>query len=244
MKLFSYGKHPKGSTAMCLFETDFETFTKSFFEWWSELGRKYDCFNINGLSWLDFFERYDNLHPRYIITPTRANWVIFFYNSGIGSIHGSAHSHMARRLKIRSVGITIDDNEVALMQNRPYGTQFWYADGRGQRTIDRAIDLIRDGKKWEFQQYGDPLPFEKPEVYLSRKKADRLSTALISEYLACLGIDSESEDFLIPEQSLGIKEYIKPTTDEDVNALMQKLTDAANETLAGTGQKVSMRRLN
>ena len=239
MKLFSYGKHPKCSTALCLFEIDFQTFTKNFCEWWSELGNQYDCFRINGQSWLEFFEQYDVFNPRYIITPTRAKWVVFFDNSVGGFIHWSVFRHMAERLKIRSVGILIDDNEVALTQNRPYGTQFMYADDRGQEPIDRTISLIRDGKKWEFDQCGDPLPFEKTELYFNRKKADRLSTALISEYLACLGIDSESEDFLIPEQSLGIKKYIKPKTDEEVNALMQKLVDAANETLADTGKKMS-----
>jgi hypothetical protein len=244
MKLFSYGKHPSGSTGLCLFETDFATFTKDLCEWWSELGWKYDCFNVNGVSWLDFFERYDNLYPRYIITPTRTNWVIFFDNNIIGDIYWSVFRNMAERLKIRSVGILIDNNEIARLQNRPFGMKFWYADSRDRQTIDRCVTLIRDGNKWEFDQYGDPLPFEKAEVYLNRKKADRLSIALISEYLACLGIDSESDDFLIPEQSLGIKRYIQPQTDEQVNAVMQKMVQIANESFADTGQKVTVRRLH
>jgi hypothetical protein len=210
MKLFSYGKNPKGSTALCLFETDFLTFINDLFLWWSELGCHYDCYNINGLSWVEFFEVYDNLQPRYVVTPTQNQWVVFFDNNVIGGVHWSVFRNMAERLKIRSVGLLIDDLEIARADNRPFGLQFMYADARHKQTIDRSIALIRDNNKWMFEQYGNPLPFEKTTEYLHKKKADRLTTSLIKDYLFCLGIDSDSDNFIIPEKSLGIKEHIQP----------------------------------
>jgi len=236
MKLLSYGKNPKGSTALCLFEADFPTFVNDFFMWWTELGRHYDCYSINGLSWLSFFEVYDNLRPRYLITPTRSQWILFFDNSVIGGVHYSIFRNMAVRLKTRSVGILIDDLEKARSDNRPFGLQFMYADARYNQIADRSLALVYDNNKWSFEQYGSPLPFEKAEDYLRKKKADRLTITLIKEYLSCLGIDSEGEDFIIPENSLGIKEYIHASDKTQVEADIQKTICLLNKALADSNQ--------
>lgn len=48
---------------------------------------------------------------------------------------------------------------------------------------ERVIQLLKD-TQWEFNQLGDPLDYERLEVYRKRKKVDRLNKDLIEEYLA------------------------------------------------------------
>ena len=64
--------------------------------------------------------------------------------------------------------------------------------GRGYR----SIELQRDsGRRWSFNQYGDPLPFEDTAAYTARRLTDRLTPRMLADYCAALGVDAFNDDF-------------------------------------------------
>ena len=53
---------------------------------------------------------------------------------------------------------------------------------------ERAVYLMNDGGRWEFKTYGEVLPFEEPDRYLSRRLADRFTSEMLDTYCNALGI--------------------------------------------------------
>jgi hypothetical protein len=60
---------------------------------------------------------------------------------------------------------------------------------RRSRPADaRWIQASDQDGTWEFDAVGKPLPFEEPERYTARRKADRLGLDLLGRYLAEVGV--------------------------------------------------------
>ena len=68
---------------------------------------------------------------------------------------------------------------------------FEYFQESGQR---RIVHVIHD-EKWQFYQEGEVQPFENPTYYEQPRVSERLTPAIIQEYLKTLGWDLQSEDF-------------------------------------------------
>ena len=56
----------------------------------------------------------------------------------------------------------------------------------GQEAV-RIVYSMRDTNSWEFFEKGGCLPFEEAEFYMARRKRDRLTPDIISEYLYRIG---------------------------------------------------------
>lgn len=56
---------------------------------------------------------------------------------------------------------------------------------------------MKDTSAWVFLEKGEPLCFERLDFYNARRKRDRLTPDILSDYLACLGYGSLDEDFWI-----------------------------------------------
>ena len=69
--------------------------------------------------------------------------------------------------------------------------RFEYADAAGTQ---RVVQVILD-RGWEFYDQGIVLPFEKLAYYQNRRISDRLTPAIIVEYLQSLGWNLEDEAF-------------------------------------------------
>jgi hypothetical protein len=69
--------------------------------------------------------------------------------------------------------------------------RFEHADETGTQ---RIVHVIHD-RGWEFYDQGRILPFENPLCYQNRKIADRLTPAIIIDYLKSLGWDLEADGF-------------------------------------------------
>jgi hypothetical protein len=66
------------------------------------------------------------------------------------------------------------------------GCFFYYYNGR---SIQRIIQSYKDGKNWVFYEKGPIQYFENPSNYLKRKKSERLTFEIMTEYFARLGIE-------------------------------------------------------
>lgn len=105
-------------------------------------------------------------------------------NSGDGRIQ--LMRHLNRRFQIRyfSARLARDHKKQGVCS-------FEHADETG---VKRVAYVILD-RGWEFYEQGPVLPFEKSVYYQHRRIADRLTPAIVIEYLKTLGWDLEDEAF-------------------------------------------------
>lgn len=94
--------------------------------------------------------------------------------------------HLNRRFKIRyfSAHLSRDHRKEGICR-------FEHAD---ETEAKRVVQVILDSQ-WEFYDKGAVLFFEKATIYHQRKIADRLTPAVVVQYLETLGWDLESEEF-------------------------------------------------
>jgi hypothetical protein len=60
----------------------------------------------------------------------------------------------------------------------------------------RWIQASDQDETWEFDAVGEPLPFEEPQRYTARRKADRLGLDMLGRYLAALGVPVDDAGWL------------------------------------------------
>ncbi len=60
----------------------------------------------------------------------------------------------------------------------------------------RWIQASDQDETWEFDAVGEPLPFEEPQRYNARRKADRLGLDMLGRYLAALGVPVDDAGWL------------------------------------------------
>jgi hypothetical protein len=65
--------------------------------------------------------------------------------------------------------------------------------------------MLSDQDGWEFDNYGEPLPFEDVEKYKEKFARNRFTPEMLDTYLNECGIDFFNEDFYMPH---GSKAYI------------------------------------
>ncbi|MHC5062139.1 MAG: hypothetical protein ACYTFK_13830 [Planctomycetota bacterium] len=74
------------------------------------------------------------------------------------------------------------------------------------------IDAINDCGRWCFYRYGDKLPFENEKAYKSRRKKDRFTEEMLTDYCRALGIpvydpDFYKDNYILVERKLRSKEH-------------------------------------
>ena len=74
---------------------------------------------------------------------------------------------------------------------------------KGDESIRHIMLSDQDG--WEFDNYGEPFPFEDVERYRERFARNRFTPEMLDKYLKEFGIDFFNEDFYMP---LGSKAYL------------------------------------
>lgn len=136
-----------------------------------------------------------SMNDRTLICKTESNWSAYITN-GIngGDVHSQPH-YLASILKVRSVGIIMVAD---VPGGQPGSMQFVYRDGTQTKEImtrhgpyaempSRSIAAHKESR-WEFHAHGEPLPFEDVDRYSAKKIKDRLTTEMIEQYCAALGI--------------------------------------------------------
>ena len=112
------------------------------------------------------------------------DWVLMFTNGPVGTDPGNIPTHAVQDLSIsaaRAVAVDAGSDSYS-------AALFELFDGIGEPPLycRRAVGALFDGYKWEFCEFGDPLEFEQTDSYSNRKVRDRLTPALVRDYVAAL----------------------------------------------------------
>lgn len=59
----------------------------------------------------------------------------------------------------------------------------------------RVVYAMKDERSWVFFQKGDPLWFERPELYRRRLKRERMNPEILAEYIESIGYGSLDREF-------------------------------------------------
>lgn len=81
---------------------------------------------------------------------------------------------------------------------------------------------IGDNDRWVFTNVGEPQPFEQPEAYKARRIRDRLTSRMIADYCAALGLYPFEEDFYGPRGLLLDQAAAYLQGRQEANPLVQK----------------------
>lgn len=153
-----------------------------------------------------FIELINEAEPFYypektILFEAKNNWIGYFEN-----IRGTEISRI-RRIAERispdkiSIGVQAWQNNYNKKANDWCGGSFTL--NVGAKPV-RHI-MLSDQDKWEFDQSGNPLPFEDLEKYLEKFAKNRFTPEMLQTYLLEYNIDYFNDDFYMPT---GSKAYI------------------------------------
>jgi hypothetical protein len=122
---------------------------------------------------------------RYVVASV-GDWSVVLNNGPRGTDMGVLPSHAARDLGCRAVrAVCVEDGE------GPYPARIWEVygpDGAPPLKIERSVVAANDGGQWVFEVTGIPFAFEDESQYGKRLKAQRLTCAMVHDYLRSLGV--------------------------------------------------------
>jgi hypothetical protein len=137
---------------------------------------------------------------KIILFETKSNWIGCFENN------------MTSLIRINQAAVRIDEHKQSIgvrAWENAFGKRVngW---GGGLFTLDEGITtkriiMLSDQDKWEFDEYGEPLPFEDIEKYKEKYARNRFTPEMLQKYLLHYGIDYFNDDFYMPP---GSKAYI------------------------------------
>lgn len=142
-----------------------------------------------------------NMDNRLLVSGTQSNWSLYLTNGIQGTDTNSLANYLTRTLKVRSIAIvTVVDGPDSVGS-----MQFSYKNGRVLTNLGTPEAPYHDfptryviahkESKWEFREYGEPLPFEESDAYKARRIKDRLTPDMIERYCGHLGISLFDLDF-------------------------------------------------
>jgi hypothetical protein len=138
---------------------------------------------------------------RHLFTETRSAWTALF-SSNPGAPSGTI-GYLAKTMRCRGVVVSCTGHTYDPKTNTGIiggGVHFTlYGSGgqsKSERDIGASFDDLRD--RWEFVQYGKPLPFEHVDRYSADNIPDRFTCEMLEEYCLAVGIRLYDEEFYGP----------------------------------------------
>ncbi|RPJ39774.1 MAG: hypothetical protein EHM21_15355 [Chloroflexi bacterium] len=152
---------------------------------------------------------------RFLFIPTRTGWTAFVDN-GYRGTDPAAIAHLANLLKSRSVWIVSIPHPLqnaGVPRKGRQGALIFEVYGHTRThwlNLIRSIRLENDAGEWQFEQSGEPLPFEQARRYFDFD--------LMKRYLQELGLTPFEENFYLPDSNGAILvEINKPWKAENVS---------------------------
>jgi hypothetical protein len=203
------------TTSMGFIQADIQSVVDEFHVWIQEINSRLDRqlsiddSKITG----DLETVLRNLLPlqrsnsdKFVLIPTSSNWTAILDNGFRGTdpltigymaekLNCLACWFVARPHAIKSIGISREGRQGALIFEL-YGPKHteWL-------NLLRQVRLEYILGKWEFSEFGKPLPFEDTEEYQVQKVSDKFSFNSLSHCLRELDITSFSPEFYLPPES-------------------------------------------
>jgi hypothetical protein len=133
-------------------------------------------------AWALLDERKPN-PDRAIVVPMAGGWTAFFDNHAREFSPASEQYICASRLNTDAYWFSYDDAPGSIHR----GSVHFAAERKGDPDLVRSVMLIKESR-WEFKQYGPPLPFEHTDLYALRRKHDRINEDVLRQYGNALGL--------------------------------------------------------
>lgn len=160
-----------------------------YVSWQREIG--YDVAQRSLRGDLDAMLRTRRGDERHRLFVQARGWTAIF-----GGDCRSPVGNISRRLGCQGLQVTYVEHTID-QPDGEYGARLFLLH-RPQQEVEadrhRHVYAMNDGR-WEWNEHGTPLPFEKPEHYTRRRIKDRLPPELLVEYCAALGARPWDEDF-------------------------------------------------
>lgn len=135
-------------------------------------------------SW-SFLDQGRFFNPNRAMLVPMKDWTAYFDNHSREFVAGAHRRELCRRLKCDTCHFFFDDRTLGMEGSCEFG-HVRYESGE-VAAKSRQVRVIHDSG-WQFEEFGDPLPFEQLERYKLRKKADRLNPEILRDYGAALGV--------------------------------------------------------
>jgi hypothetical protein len=154
-----------------------------------------DDWLLRPADWTSLGDAVAALEPSPLMTlqaaiPVRG-WTLVLTNGPSGTDVGMLPSQAAREIGCRAVRAVCSEDGDAQYPARIL--EVFGPDGAGPLLTRRAIAAANDGGRWVFETTGEPLPFERIDNYKQRRRADRLTSDLLYEYLRALHVPIDDE---------------------------------------------------
>ena len=213
MKFLFDGKYAPLTDGMAFIEAHIEDVVKAFYRWIENItmpDKKTSKQKHEGTFEALLIKSLPFKYPwKDIFFETKSRWTGFYQNIGRTEI---SHASVVGRYANAQV----------------IGAEAWISDhGRkvngwgGAFYLFKGNDLIRhmmlsDQDRWEFDNFGEPFPFEDVEKYKEKFIRNRFTPEMLDKYLKEFGIDFFNEDFYMPPGSTAyIIEQIRPPYNEN-----------------------------
>jgi hypothetical protein len=199
MKKLLNGKHGPVTNGWGFLKAPVHTLVPSFERWLVPQGHDSPIYFRSNLD--SALARLANMtHWQKLLLSTDSPWTAVFADNaeGIrGEISSIVPMHGCPGFEI----VCVEDTYDAKTGTGEYGAiQFDWHMPNSTRVLnnERSISLINNCGKWEFDEDGIPLPFERLDRYKLRRKRDRFTAEMLEEYCLALGIRLFDPDFYGP----------------------------------------------
>jgi hypothetical protein len=189
--------HPVTSD-MGLIQAPASACVASFTAWQGSIGRTHTVRTVES-SLADAFELLPPLSMearRQLFAPTLSpEWTAFFESGIAGSDPTPVMSVLAARLGTLAMRVCVSPSSA------PEPAVIWevfapsHLGGEPPLGYRRSIAAVKDGRRWVFEQFGAPFPFERVEHYAMPRKRDRFTADLLMQYLSHFGLAPHSDSF-------------------------------------------------
>jgi hypothetical protein len=185
-----------------LIHASVEVVSARYLEWQRGLGRRFHVTSQAEFSHsLGFLPPLSAEKRRCIFVPTSAGWTGFFQSGIQGSDPAPAMSHLTHLLGVDSMRVCCTP------QQPVHPACIWEVYAPASRggvpplLYRRSISATAEDGRWSFEQSGSAFPFEDRAAYSARRKRDRFTPALLTRYLAHLGLRPFEADFFAPSNA-------------------------------------------
>jgi hypothetical protein len=152
-------------------------------DWHVGIGTKYERAEYDSLSAaLKALLPLTNAKTRRLYVPTSTPWTACFQNGIQGSDPFPAMSFLAGKLGVLAMRIchAPQDGFPAIVWEVYAPESLGGVPPLGYR---RSIAVVNDGGRWVFEHSGEPFVFEDLSAYRAKRKRDRFTTGMLSNYL-------------------------------------------------------------
>jgi hypothetical protein len=146
--------------------------------------------------------------PRELLVATQnSEWTAYFDCGLTGTDAESAIGYLSQKLGCEGLYVTTIPHTIEGAYEQPgrYGAVKLVIFGpRGASPLGyvRIVSVVHDGRRWVFDEDGDPQPFENLTRYRARRVRDRFDSETLAQYCAKLGLHPFVEDFYVPSATL------------------------------------------